>query len=29
MSRNVEAAWDDRRSVGEKVADVIANFGGS
>jgi len=28
-SRNVEAAWDDRRSVCEKVADVIANFGGS
>jgi hypothetical protein len=26
---NVQAAWDNRRSVGEKVADVVADFGGS
>lgn len=29
VSRNVEAAWDDRRTVGEKVADLVADFGGS
>lgn len=29
VARNVEAAWDDRRTVGEKVADVVADFGGS
>lgn len=29
VSRNVDAAWDDRRTIGEKVADVVAEFGGS
>jgi uncharacterized membrane protein len=29
VRRNVEAAWEDRRSVGEKVADPVADFGGS
>jgi uncharacterized membrane protein len=29
VSRNVEAAWDDGRSTGEKVADLVADFGGS
>ena len=29
VSRNVDAAWDDRRTLGEKVADVVAEFGGS
>ncbi len=29
ISRDVEAAWDDRRSRGEKVADLVADFGGS
>jgi uncharacterized membrane protein len=29
VSRDVEAAWDDRRSTGEKVADMVADFGGS
>jgi uncharacterized membrane protein len=29
ISKNVEAAWDDRRSVGERAADVVADFGGS
>ena len=29
VSRNVDAAWDDRRTMGEKVADVVAEFGGS
>jgi uncharacterized membrane protein len=29
ISKDVEAAWDDRRSVGERAADVVADFGGS
>ena len=29
ISRNVEAAWDDRRTIGEKAADIVADFGGS
>jgi len=29
VSRNVEAAWDDRRGGGEKVADVVADYGGN
>lgn len=29
VARDVEAAWDDRRTVGEKAADVVADFGGS
>jgi uncharacterized membrane protein len=29
VSRNVEAAWDTRRTTGERVADVVADFGGS
>ena len=29
VARDVEAAWGDRRTVGEKVADVVADFGGS
>jgi uncharacterized membrane protein len=29
VSRDVEATWDHRRSLGERVADVVADFGGS
>jgi len=29
ISRNVEAAWDDKRTTGERAADVVADFGGS
>ncbi len=29
VARDVEAAWDTRRTVGERVADVVADFGGS
>ena len=29
IARDVESTWEDRRSVGEKVADVVADFGGS
>ena len=29
VARDVEAAWDDKRTLGEKAADVVADFGGS
>lgn len=29
VARDVESAWEDRRTMGEKVADVVADFGGS
>jgi uncharacterized membrane protein len=29
VSRDVEATWDHRRSLGERVADLVADFGGS
>jgi uncharacterized membrane protein len=29
VARDVEAAWDTRRTAGERVADVVADFGGS
>jgi uncharacterized membrane protein len=29
VARDIESAWDDRRTFGEKVADVVADFGGS
>lgn len=29
VARDVETTWDDRRTFGEKVADVVADFGGS
>jgi uncharacterized membrane protein len=29
VSRNVESAWDNRRTTGERVADLVADFGGS
>lgn len=29
VARDVEAAWDDRRTLGEKLADLVAEFGGS
>lgn len=29
ISRNVERAWDDKRTPGEKAADLVAEFGGS
>ena len=29
ISKDVEAAWDDKRSTGERAADVVADFGGS
>ena len=29
VSRNVEAAYDDKRTLGERAADVVAEFGGS
>ncbi len=29
IARDVETAWDTHRTVGERVADVVADFGGS
>jgi uncharacterized membrane protein len=29
VARDVEAAWEGRRTTGEVVADMVANFGGS
>lgn len=29
VSRDVEAAWEHRRTLGERVADTVADFGGS
>ena len=29
VARDVEAAWEGRRTMGERVADVVADFGGS
>jgi uncharacterized membrane protein len=29
ISRDIEAAWDDKRSFGERAADLVAEFGGS
>ena len=29
ISKDVEAAWADKRSTGERAADVVADFGGS
>jgi uncharacterized membrane protein len=29
VSRDVEAAWQHRRTIGERVADAVADFGGS
>jgi len=29
ISRNVEQAWDDKRTIGERAADLVAEFGGS
>jgi len=29
VSRNVEKAWDEKRTIGERAADVVAEFGGS
>lgn len=29
VARDVEAAWDDKRTLGEKAADLVADFGGS
>jgi uncharacterized membrane protein len=29
VARDVEAAWDTHRTVGEQIADVVADFGGS
>jgi len=29
VSRNIDATWGVRRTTGEKVADLVANFGGS
>ncbi len=29
VARDIEAAWEDRRTVGEKTADIVADFGGS
>lgn len=29
VARDVEAAWEDRRTAGERVADTVADFGGS
>ena len=29
VSRNVEEAYDDKRTLGERAADVVADFGGS
>jgi len=29
VSRDIEAAWEDKRTLGEKAADAVADFGGS
>src|SRR6202012_4383650 len=29
ISRDVEATWERRRTLGERVADTVADFGGS
>ena len=29
VARDVEATWDDKRTFGERAADVVADFGGS
>lgn len=29
VARDVEAAWDDKRTLGEQAADLVADFGGS
>ncbi len=29
VARDVEAAWEDKRTFGERAADVVADFGGS
>jgi uncharacterized membrane protein len=29
VARDVEAAWEGRRTMGERIADVVADFGGS
>jgi uncharacterized membrane protein len=29
VARDVEAAWEGRRTMGERVADLVADFGGS
>jgi uncharacterized membrane protein len=29
VARDVEAAWEGHRTIGERVADVVADFGGS
>jgi uncharacterized membrane protein len=29
VSRNLEQTWSDRRTAGERVADLVADFGGS
>jgi uncharacterized membrane protein len=29
VSQDIEEAWEDRRTAGEKVADMVAEFGGS
>jgi uncharacterized membrane protein len=29
ISRNVESTFDDKRTVGERAADIVADFGGS
>ena len=29
VARDIEAAWDDNRTFGEKAADMVADFGGS
>jgi len=29
VARNVEETWEDRRTTGERLADVVAEFGGS
>jgi uncharacterized membrane protein len=29
VARNVEETWEDRRTTGERLADIVAEFGGS
>jgi uncharacterized membrane protein len=29
VARDVETAWEDKRTIGERAADVVADFGGS
>ncbi len=29
VARDIEATWDDKRTFGEKAADMVADFGGS